>query len=70
LGTDTWIKVRRTLPKAAARGIAKGAQKGLAAATANLPGVVGLLLAHALAGPWGVVAALARIIHSGLVSVA
>jgi hypothetical protein len=52
---DTWREIRKTLPKAAARGIGKGTEKVLQASIEKAPSVI---LAYLIAGPWAAVAVL------------
>jgi hypothetical protein len=55
LGSDTWREIRKSWPKAMARGLSKGTEK---AVEFTVKEAAILALAYCVAGPWAAVAVL------------
>lgn len=58
LHADTWMEIRKVLPKAAARGMAKGAERATEEATALLGKAPVIALTYWIFGPLGALAVL------------
>lgn len=58
LSADTWKEIRKTLPNATARGIAKGTEKALEEGLSTLGKMPAVALAYCIAGPLGALAVL------------